>query len=82
MPRYLGVHKLPADIRAEEIREGWDAYRRSAESKGLKTVGAVYSLEKGFAYCQTDAASAEEVRSAHEKANIPIEDVIEIQRLD
>lgn len=81
MAVFLGVHKIPAELTEEEIKQGWEKYRQNANSKGLKPLGAVYSLEKGFAYCQTEAESADQVRDAHETVVIPLEDVIEVKSL-
>lgn len=59
--------------------EGYSKYKESAQAKGLKPLSAVYSKEKGFAYCQTEAENADQVRKAHKEINIPIEDVIEVK---
>ncbi len=82
MPRYLGVHKLKAGMSDSDIRAGWEKYCESCEAAGLRPVSVTYSVEKGFAYCQTDAESSEQVRKAHEVVTIPLEDVIEVQVLD
>ncbi|MCL4365744.1 DUF4242 domain-containing protein [Patescibacteria group bacterium] len=66
----------------DEAEEKYDMYEDSAKKDGLNPISAVYNAEKGFAYCQTEADSAEQVRAAHEKVNIPLEDVMEIIKLD
>ncbi|MBI2594329.1 hypothetical protein HYW39_01385 [Candidatus Curtissbacteria bacterium] len=38
-------------------------------------------MEKGFAYCQTEAQSADQVHQAHSNASIPLEDVVEVKTL-
>jgi len=65
-----------------ETKEKYEKYKASAREDGLNPISAVYSAEKGFAYCQTEADSPEQVRAAHEKVNIPLEDVMEIVKLD
>lgn len=82
MTLFLGIHKVPQEAQESEIIEGYNQYKQSAQSMGLKPLGAVYSMEKGFAYCQTEANSAEEVRKAHENVQIPLEDAVEIQTLN
>lgn len=64
-----------------DLRSGWESYKASARSAGLRPVSAVASIEKRFAYCFTEAASAAQVREAHAHVSIPLEDVIEIQEL-
>lgn len=65
----------------KDIAGGFEKYKESAKSKGLHAVSAVYSVEKGFAYCQTEAQTADQVREAHEAVEIPLEDVIEVKPL-
>ena len=48
---------------------------------GLNATHVHYSLEKGFAYCLTEAQGADKVREAHASADIPLEDVIEVKTL-
>lgn len=82
MATFLGVHKIPGELTEEEIKQGWAGYRQKALEMGLKPLGAVYSMEKGFAYCQTEAESAEKVKEAHAGASVPLEEVVEIQKLE
>lgn len=65
----------------DEVKEGYETYKRSATEAGLKPLGAVVSLEKGFAYCQTEAESADQVREAHSKVEIPLEDAVMVTPL-
>lgn len=82
MALFLGVHKITSGVTKDTIQHGYQTYKQSAQGMGLKTLGAVYSMEKGFAYCQTEANSKEEVRKAHENVQIPLEDVIEVQAVE
>ena len=82
MPLFLGVHKLPENMDDKQASDGFDKYKNSAKAKGLHPLFAVYSLEKGFAYCQTEAPSAQEVWDAHKEVEIPLEDVIEVKRIE
>jgi hypothetical protein len=81
MTLFLGVHKVPAGMREEEIVQGFEKYKKSAEEKGISALSAVYNIEKGFAYCQTEAGSAQQVKDAHAAAGVPLEDVIEVKTL-
>lgn len=82
MPVFLGIHKLSEGMQSQEVREGWEKYKQSATSKGLRPISAVASLDKRFAYCQTEAESADQVREAHTEVEIPLEDVVEVEKLD
>ncbi len=82
MAIFLGVHKLPAEMTEDQVANGWKSYKKSATEKGLKPLGAVVSIEKKFAYCQTEAESADQVRDAHEAMEIPLEDVVEVRALN
>lgn len=81
MPIFLGIHKLQPGMSEDEVKEGYETYKRSATEAGLKPLGAVVSLEKGFAYCQTEAESADQVREAHSKVEIPLEDAVMVTPL-
>lgn len=81
MALFLGVHKLPAGMSDQEVKDGFEKYKQSAKAAGAKPISAIYNLEKSFAYCQTEADSADQVRIAHKKAEIPLEDVVEVKKL-
>ena len=81
MAVFLGVHKLIPGMTDVEVQEGYAKYKQSAMQQGLQPLGAVYSMEKGFAYCQTQADSADAVRQAHQNVAIPLEDVVEVKLL-
>lgn len=82
MAVFLGIHKLSEEMNEDQVTEGWEKYKQSAIEKGLKPLGAVVSIQKGFAYCQTVADSADQVREAHKAVEIPLEDVIEVEKLE
>ena len=81
MPIFLGIHKLPSELTAPEVEEGYAKYKANATAKGLKPLSAIYSKDKGFAHCQTEAENADQVRQAHEGAAIPLEDVVEVKSI-
>lgn len=81
MTVFLGVHKLQTGMSEEDVKNGYETYKKSAMEAGLKPLGAVVSMEKGVAYCQTEAESADQVRDAHAKVEIPLEDVIMVTSL-
>lgn len=81
MAVFLGIHKLQPGMSEDDIRTGYETYKKSAIEAGLKPLGAVVSIEKGFAYCQTEADSADLVRQAHSKMKIPLENVVMVTHL-
>lgn len=85
MSEFLGVHKIPSGtedaMSEDEIRDGFKKYKEAAAKLGLKASHVHISMEKGFAYCLTEADSADQVRTAHENI-APLEDVIEVITVD
>ena len=66
----------------EDATNGFNKYKEAAIKTGLTPLHAHYSLEKGFAYCVTEAQSADQVRQAHAQAEVPLEDVIEVKTVE
>lgn len=81
MAIFLGVHKLKPGMTDQDTREGFAKYKQNAQELGINPMSAVFNTEKGFAYCQTEADSTDQVREAHQKAGIPLEDVIEVEKV-
>ncbi len=81
MAIFLGVHKFPTDITDAQAAEGFEKYKAAASAKGITPLSAFYNIEKGIAYCQTEAENADQVKDAHAQADVPVEDVIEIKTL-
>ncbi|OGY27712.1 MAG: hypothetical protein A2864_02785 [Candidatus Woykebacteria bacterium RIFCSPHIGHO2_01_FULL_39_12] len=63
-----------------DVVNGFNIYKEAASKMGLKPLHAHISMEKGFAYCLTEAPSANEVREAHANA-VPLEDVVEVKTI-
>lgn len=82
MALFLGIHKIPEGMSLDDAREGWSAYKQNATEMGINPLHTAVSLERGFAYCQTEADSAEKVKEAHEKAGVPVDDVVEITKFE
>jgi len=82
MKTFLGVHNAKeAGLSHDQIANSFKSYKEAASKSGITAQHAYYSEEKGFAYCITEANSEEEVRKAHQEANIPLEDVVEVEIL-
>lgn len=81
MALFLGIHKISEGSPEQEIEDGYNKYKQAAQGMGLKPLGAVYSMAKGFAYCQTEAETEQQVKEAHEAVAVPPEDVVEVKQL-
>lgn len=75
MALFLGIHDLKKDTGS-----GWTGYKRACEELGCRAIHAYSNGEKKVGYCVTEASSVDEVRKAHNKANIALEDVFEVNR--
>lgn len=75
MALFLGVHTLQKDMGGR-----WTAYKRACEEFGCRAITSYSSSKKGVAYCVTEAPSAEKVFEAHRNANVPVDDVFEVDR--
>ena len=84
MAQFLGVHKTDqiGVTGDQEAVNGFHKYKEAAAKLGLAAMHAHYSLERGFAYCLTEAETADQVREAHANAQIPLEDVIEVKTVE
>lgn len=73
MALFVGVHTLK-----EDMGGGWDGYKKACSDVGIRAVCSYGSSERGVAWCFTEAASVEEVRRAHDKSRIPVDDIFEV----
>lgn len=77
MALFLGVHDLN-----KGMGSGWEGYKEACAELGCRALHAYGSDEKKVGYCVTEASSVDEVRKAHANANIPLEDVFEVERTE
>ena len=75
MALFLGVHDLK-----KNMGSGWEGYKKACAEVGCRAIHAYSNNERKVGYCVTEASSADEVRKAHENANISLEDVFEVNR--
>ncbi len=79
MPVFIGVHKMEP-FSEEKMQELWGKYKDQVQGLGLRAIRLHYNGEKGTAYCETEANSADEVMAAHQGLKIP-QEIIEIKTL-
>ncbi len=65
----------------EAIQQNWEKYKETCAKAGLSAKHAHASATKGRAYCITDADSVESVQKAHDDANVPVNEIIEVKDL-
>ncbi|HEY6980942.1 DUF4242 domain-containing protein [Reyranella sp.] len=76
MPRYL-IERNFAD-RLELTKDGVDAVNRINDEEGVKWLFSFLSADKMKTYCLYEAPSAEAIRIAARRANVPADVIIEI----
>jgi uncharacterized protein DUF4242 len=81
MPVFLGIHEMGRSGTDEEVAKAWEAYKVACEKAGCKPWKAYYNAEQGRAWCVTEAASADEVQKAHDDAQVPIKEILEVKKL-
>jgi len=76
MPRYL-IERNYAE-RVEANKDDLDAINRINDEEGVKWLFSFLSADKMKTYCLYDAPSAEAIRIAARRANVPADVIIEI----
>jgi hypothetical protein len=76
MPRYL-IERNFAE-RLEVTKTAADAVNRINEEEGVKWLFSFLSADKMKTYCLYEAPSAEAIRIAARRANIPADVIVEI----
>jgi HEAT repeat protein len=76
MPRYL-IERHFAE-RLEVTKTAADAVNRINEEEGVKWLFSFLSADKMKTYCLYEAPSAEAIRIAARRANIPADVIVEI----
>lgn len=72
---------MPEGTTLEQVKESWEKYKQASLAKGLKPLHAHYNIEKGVAYCETDATNMQEVEDAHKDASVPFEEIVQVEEL-
>jgi hypothetical protein len=79
MPRFL-IERNFAE-RLEVTKEGAENIIRVNDEEGVKWLFSFLSPDKRKTYCLYEASSADAIRAAARKANIPADVVIEVEEL-
>jgi hypothetical protein len=79
MPRFLIERNFAKEVRG--TKEGAEKIRRINDEEGVRWLFSFLSLDKRKTYCLYEAPSAEAIRIAARRANIPADVVIEVSEL-
>ena len=78
MPRFLIERNFAEEL--EVTRDGVDRIQRIKDEAGVKWLFSFLSADKKKTYCLYEAPSADAIRQAAKRANIPADVIIEISR--
>ena len=79
MPRFLIERNFAKEVQG--TKEGAEKIRRINDEEGVRWLFSFLSLDKRKTYCLYEAPSAEAIRIAARRANIPADVVIEVSEL-
>jgi hypothetical protein len=79
MPRFLIERNFAEEVVA--TKEGADQIRQINDEEGVRWLFSFLSPDKRKTYCLYEAPSAEAIRIAARRANIPADVVIEVSEL-
>ena len=78
MPRFLIERNFAEEV--EVNKDIADTVRRVNDEEGIKWLFSFLSPDKRKTYCLYEAPSAEAIRQAAKRANIPADVIIEVSR--
>jgi hypothetical protein len=78
MPRFLIERNFADEL--EVTKDGVDRILRINDEAGVKWLFSFLSADKKKTYCLYEAPSADAIRQAAKRANIPADVIIEISR--
>jgi hypothetical protein len=78
MPRFLIERNFAEEL--EVTKDGIDRIQRINDEAGVKWLFSFLSADKKKTYCLYEAPSADAIRQAAKRANIPADVIIEISR--
>ena len=78
MPRFLIERNFAEEV--EVNKEIADNVRRVNDDEGIKWLFSFLSPDKRKTYCLYEAPSAEAIRQADKRANVPADVIIEVTR--
>ncbi len=81
MALFMGLHNMGGSITDEKMKQNWEAYKEACASLGCSAKHAHANTQQGKAFCITEADSADLVQKAHDDAQVPVNEILEVQDL-
>jgi len=81
MALFIGIHDMGSPMTDQVAQESWAAYKAACQKAGGNPRHTHYNAQQGRAFCLTEAQSADVVQKAHDEANVPLKEVIEVKEL-
>ncbi len=82
MALFIGIHNMGNAMTDEMVKQTWESYKAACSKLGCSAKHAHASAEQGRAFCLTEADSADMVQKAHDEANVPVNEVLEVIDLE
>lgn len=79
MPQFLGIHDLGAPTDNATVEDGWSKYKKACSNHECRPLHVHYNVDAGRAFCVTEAESADQVQAAHDEAEVPLKEVLEVK---
>jgi Protein of unknown function (DUF4242) len=79
MPRFIIERNFAEKL--EFTKDGTDKVQRINNEEGVKWIFSFLSADKRKTYCLYEAESADAIRSAAKRANIPADVIIEVDQV-
>jgi hypothetical protein len=81
MALFMGIHDMGGTVAVDAVVQNWDKYKEACVEMGCTPQHAHYNAGQGKAFCITEADSADTVQKAHDNANVPVNEILEIKDL-
>jgi hypothetical protein len=79
MPRFIIERNFAEKL--EITKEGTDQVARINDEEGVKWIFSFLSADKRKTYCLYEAPSAEAIRKAAERANLPADVIMQVEEI-
>lgn len=81
MALFIGIHNMGGPVSDEAVANNWESYKAACTSLGCSPKHAHSNAGQGKAFCLTEADTADLVQKAHDNANVPVNEIIEVKEL-
>lgn len=82
MALFLGIHDMGEETSEDVVQKSWSNYKTACQKHHCQALRVHYNASQGKAFCLTEAALADDVRTAHNEINLPLKDLVEVKILE